>query len=174
METKPLDKKTNLMTSSNTDTINTVEVLQRRWLSDSAFEIELTRPPAFEFAPGQAIRLIHDSIDRYYSIISTPEDTRLTLCVYHVPRGISRVHRNPAPRVRRFGRARDAGLRSAATRRDCPSSTWWDRRPPGLPAPTEISSPAPRTGCPDCWTARLPMSMCPCMQDCMTPGAPAT
>ncbi|CAB1073371.1 hypothetical protein D1AOALGA4SA_1841 [Olavius algarvensis Delta 1 endosymbiont] len=83
-----MDKKTNLMTSSNTDTINTVEVLQRRWLSDSAFEIELTRPPAFEFAPGQAIRLIHDSIDRYYSIISTPEDTTLTLCVYYVPRGI--------------------------------------------------------------------------------------
>jgi len=82
-----LEKNTDSSTPENTDAVQTVEVLRRRWLSDNAFEIELTRPPEFEFAPGQGIRLIHESIGRYYSIISNPGDATLTLCVYHVPRG---------------------------------------------------------------------------------------
>lgn len=82
-----MEKKPDLITSDNTDTIQTAEVLQLRWLSDNAFEIELTRPPALEFVPGQSVCLIHESHERYYSIISTPEDSTLTLCVHHVPRG---------------------------------------------------------------------------------------
>jgi len=87
MEIRPLEKKNHSTTPDNPGASQTVEVLQRRWLSDNAFEIELTRPPALEFAPGQAIRVIHDSIERYYSLISTPQDSTLRICVYHIPRG---------------------------------------------------------------------------------------
>jgi len=65
-----------------------VELLQRRKLTDNVFEIELTRPPSFEFKAGQTIRFIHESIERYYSLVSTPDDPTLRLCVYDVPRGI--------------------------------------------------------------------------------------
>jgi len=71
----------------NSDAIQTVELLQRRWLTKKAFEIELTRPPSFEFKPGQTIRFIHESMVRYYSLISTPDDPTLVFCVYYVPQG---------------------------------------------------------------------------------------
>lgn len=67
--------------------IETVELLQRKWLSKNAFEIELSRPPALTFIPGQTICFYHDSMERYYSLLSIPADATLTLCVYHVPRG---------------------------------------------------------------------------------------
>ena len=80
-------KKAASTTPENPGPIQTVELLQRRWLSKNAFEIELTRPPAFKFKAGQTIRFIHESMERYYSLLSTPEDPTLALCVYYVPRG---------------------------------------------------------------------------------------
>ena len=74
-------------TPDNPSAIQSVELLQRRWLSKNAFEIELTRPPAFKFKAGQTICFIHESMERYYSLLSTPEDPTLVLCVYFVPRG---------------------------------------------------------------------------------------
>ena len=74
-------------TPDNSETIQVVELLQRRRLTDNAFEIELTRPPSFEFNAGQTIRFIHESMERYYSLISTPEDPTLVICVYYVPQG---------------------------------------------------------------------------------------
>ena len=74
-------------TSDNPGAVQSVELLQRRWLSENAFEIELTRPPAFKFKAGQTICFIHESMQRYYSLLSVPDDPTLTLCVYHVPRG---------------------------------------------------------------------------------------
>ena len=67
--------------------IQTVEVLQRCWLSKKAFEIELSRPPAFEFKAGQTVLLIHASIKRHYSLLSAPNDPNLALCVHHLPEG---------------------------------------------------------------------------------------
>ncbi len=72
---------------NNPDTIQIVEMLQRRRLTENAFEIELTRPPSFEFKAGQTIRFIHESMERYYSLVSTPDDPTLVLCVYDVPQG---------------------------------------------------------------------------------------
>ncbi len=71
----------------NPGAIRTVELLQRRRLTNNAFEIELTRPPSFEFKAGQTVRFIHESMERYYSLLSTPDDPTLALCVYDVPRG---------------------------------------------------------------------------------------
>jgi benzoate/toluate 1,2-dioxygenase reductase subunit len=67
--------------------VNTVEVIERRWLSKKAFEIHLTRPASFQFNAGQTIRFIHGDVKRYYSIISSPDEPALTLCIRHIPGG---------------------------------------------------------------------------------------
>ena len=82
-----MKKKVALTTPNNPGAIQTVELLQRRWLSKNAFEIELSRPPSLEFKAGQTILLIHESIKRYYSLLSTPNDSNLTLFVRHLPEG---------------------------------------------------------------------------------------
>ena len=89
-----MEKKTVSTSPEKPGAIQTVELLQRRWLTRNAFEIELTRPPSFEFKPGQTIRFIHESLERYYSLLSTPDDSNLVICVSHVPPG----HFFPAPR----------------------------------------------------------------------------
>jgi len=67
--------------------VQTTELLSRRWLSKSAFEIELIRPKSFAFKAGQTICFLHESLKRYYSLLSTPDDPILKLCVHHVPKG---------------------------------------------------------------------------------------
>ena len=66
----------------------TTELLKRSWLSKKAFEIELSRPSDFTFIPGQRIRFIYESNERDYSLISTPEDATLLLCVRNIKCGI--------------------------------------------------------------------------------------
>jgi benzoate/toluate 1,2-dioxygenase reductase subunit len=70
-----------------TDAIQTAELLQRRWLSQNAFEIELTRPSSFAFKAGQTILFMHESFSRYYSLISTPDDPIIAFCVHLVRNG---------------------------------------------------------------------------------------
>lgn len=67
--------------------IETTELLKRQWLSENAFEIQLSRPASFAFKAGQAIRFIHRSIERFYSLLCAPDDPFLEICVYHVPEG---------------------------------------------------------------------------------------
>lgn len=69
------------------DAIQTTEMLNRRWLSKKAFEIELSRPAPFQFSAGQTIRFIHDGVERYYSLTSGPDDPTLSLCVRFVEKG---------------------------------------------------------------------------------------
>ena len=82
-----MGKETVSIPPDNPAAILTVELLKRRWLSKNAFEIELSSPTSFEFKAGQTILLIHKSIKRYYSLLSTPNDPNLTLCVQHLPEG---------------------------------------------------------------------------------------
>jgi len=82
-----LEKKIESKTTENPDAVQTVELLQRRWLTKNAFEIELTRPSSLVFKPGQTMRFLHGSLERYYSLLSSPDDPTLVLCVYKVPRG---------------------------------------------------------------------------------------
>ena len=67
--------------------VETTEILKRKWLSTNVFEIELSRPAAFEFEAGHTICFINRSIERHYSLVSAPHDTTLRLCVHHVPEG---------------------------------------------------------------------------------------
>lgn len=73
--------------SESFDGLISVELLSRRWLTENAFEIKLTRPEWFSFTPGQTIAFHHKSIKRYYSLISTPSHATLELCVQHVKQG---------------------------------------------------------------------------------------
>ena len=66
----------------------TAELLRRSWLSEKTFELELMRPAAFQFRPGQRIRLLHKGVERDYSLLSRPDSPRLGLCVRHLPAGL--------------------------------------------------------------------------------------
>jgi benzoate/toluate 1,2-dioxygenase reductase subunit len=63
------------------------KLLARRWLTEKVFEIELTRPSSFQFAPGQRIRFYHETMQRDYSLLTTPSDSTLALCVFNVEKG---------------------------------------------------------------------------------------
>lgn len=68
--------------------VYTSELLKRQWLSKKAFEVELTKPPLFEFSPGQCICFIYEAIQRYYSLSCTPKDSALRICVHRVENGV--------------------------------------------------------------------------------------
>jgi benzoate/toluate 1,2-dioxygenase reductase subunit len=76
-----------MRTTSTRGVEHIAELLRRRWLSPKAFELELTRPHAFEYSSGQRIRLVHEGTVRDYSLISTPRDPALALCVRKVDGG---------------------------------------------------------------------------------------
>lgn len=65
----------------------TSELIERRWLSNKSFELTLKKPSAFEYSPGQWIRLIHDVIERDYTLISAPTEPTLALCIRNVDAG---------------------------------------------------------------------------------------
>ena len=64
-----------------------VDLLDRQWLSDITFEITLSRPPLFDFHPGQSIRIVYQQLERDYSIVSDPVDPTLALCIRKVRDG---------------------------------------------------------------------------------------
>jgi ferredoxin-NADP reductase len=96
-----LGKEIESSPSEDAPIIETTELLKRHWLSKNAFEIQLSRPASFAFEAGQTIRFIHQSIERYYSLLSVPDDPFLALCVYHIPKGqFSPVLANAEPGTR--------------------------------------------------------------------------
>jgi ferredoxin-NADP reductase len=63
------------------------ELEDRRWLSNTAFELALRRPLGFDFNPGQRIRVQHADAERDYSLTSAPNDPYLSLCIKRIPNG---------------------------------------------------------------------------------------
>jgi ferredoxin-NADP reductase len=61
--------------------------LSRAWLSASAFEVELERPPVFSFRAGQSIRVFAGDEGRDYSVASGPAWGSLRLCIRLVQGG---------------------------------------------------------------------------------------
>jgi ferredoxin-NADP reductase len=57
-------------------------------LTDHVFEIEIARPASFDFTAGQTIAFFHESIKRYYSLVSGPAESTLTLCIQRVKDGV--------------------------------------------------------------------------------------
>ena len=80
-------EKVDLVSQKNPPKVHMTALLKRSRLSEKAVEIELTRPAGFSFVPGQRIRFIQKSNERDYSLISTPEDPTLLLCVREVAGG---------------------------------------------------------------------------------------
>ena len=72
---------------TNSNKYSTV-LLSRHWLTDRVFELELLRPESFKFNPGQCIRFHHKTVERDYSLITTPADHNLALCLYNVQGGL--------------------------------------------------------------------------------------
>jgi benzoate/toluate 1,2-dioxygenase reductase subunit len=67
--------------------VMTTKLLNRRWLSESVVEIELSRPDHFFFDAGHTIQLFHCNQGRYYALVSATTDPHLTLCVNHIKAG---------------------------------------------------------------------------------------
>jgi ferredoxin-NADP reductase len=67
--------------------IETTKVINRKWLSEGAFELELSRPRHFHFKAGHTIQLIYQDQKRYYSLASAPGDPTLLLCVNFIEKG---------------------------------------------------------------------------------------
>ena len=74
--------------SSHRDLRYTATLVNRIHLSEKAFEVELTRPDSLGFVPGHNIRFHYNDLERYYSIISKPDEPKLTLLVRFVVGGI--------------------------------------------------------------------------------------
>jgi NAD(P)H-flavin reductase len=68
--------------------IYATKLLKRRWLSKKTLEIRIEKPPLFTFKPGQRICLIYNTVERDYSMVSSPADTDLILCIRNVEAGI--------------------------------------------------------------------------------------
>lgn len=75
------------LTPHNPPVIETTTVINRRWLSGSAFEVEFSRPQHFHFKAGHTIQLIFQDQKRYYSLVSAPGDPTLSLCVNFIEKG---------------------------------------------------------------------------------------
>jgi ferredoxin-NADP reductase len=75
------------VTPQNPPVVETTAMINRRWLSKSAFEVEFSRPRHFRFAAGHTIQLIYQDQKRYYSLASAPGDPTLTLCVNFITKG---------------------------------------------------------------------------------------
>ncbi len=58
-----------------------VNVLRRDMLSKKTLELTLTKPDCLDFRPGQRVRIISRGIERDYTPVSSPEQTRLILLI---------------------------------------------------------------------------------------------
>jgi len=65
----------------------TVTLMERKWLSSSAFEVALDYPESFQFRAGQNIRFIHQGRHRHYCPVSAPDENPLVLCVSYLENG---------------------------------------------------------------------------------------
>lgn len=64
-----------------------VTLIQKRSLAPGTLELHFSRPAGFEFKPGQKITLMHKDLRRDYSLVNTPRESHLSICVRLVPGG---------------------------------------------------------------------------------------
>ena len=63
-------------------------LIDRHQWSNSAFELTFSRPPDFDYVPGQRIRLVHHNVARDYSLITIPRDPELAIYLRHIRTGV--------------------------------------------------------------------------------------
>ncbi len=75
------------MKSDHTTTKYRVPVKAITWLSRTVFELSLEKPSGFSFLPGQKISCAIDGLSREYSLVGSPRQDKLAICIRHVPDG---------------------------------------------------------------------------------------
>ncbi len=65
----------------------TLPVSSLRWLSEQTFEVRFDRPTKMTFTAGQKVILGRKDSRREYTLISSPNDSELAICVRHVEKG---------------------------------------------------------------------------------------
>jgi benzoate/toluate 1,2-dioxygenase reductase subunit len=68
--------------------LHETQLLSRSWITEDAFEIRFSRPPRFEFAPGQRVRFIRNEVERDYSPVSSPQDEGIDFLVKNLKGGV--------------------------------------------------------------------------------------
>jgi len=68
-------------------TLYKTQVLSRRWFTEDTFEIRFSRPPRFQFAPGQRVRFVRGEVERDYTPVSSQEDEGIDFLVRSVKGG---------------------------------------------------------------------------------------
>lgn len=61
-----------------------VELIRRIPLAEDIFELAFSRPKGFGFNPGQYIRFRYEGMERDYTLVSTPDESRLRICIQQV------------------------------------------------------------------------------------------
>ena len=64
------------------------QLLSRSWLTEDAFELRFSRPPLFQFAPGQRVRFVQNQVERDYTPASSPLDEVIDFLVRRVKEGM--------------------------------------------------------------------------------------
>jgi NAD(P)H-flavin reductase len=75
----------------------TVTLLRKRALSKQTFEIELSRPEAFDFQPGQRVQITAGPDCRDYSLVNSPSGASLKLCIRRVEGGRMTAYLHSCP-----------------------------------------------------------------------------
>jgi benzoate/toluate 1,2-dioxygenase reductase component len=63
-------------------------LIERRWLSQRAFEIKFSRPSNLVFRSGQRLRFHHQIAERDYTPVSTPQDPEIVFCIRKIDSGL--------------------------------------------------------------------------------------
>lgn len=82
-----MENKSTFQKSSDADSVKVGKLVRRNILSDKAFELELARPESFHFIPGQNILIKHGTLERFYAVISAPDEPKIELLIRHVEDG---------------------------------------------------------------------------------------
>jgi len=64
-----------------------IELVARHWLTRDILELQFTRPPDFDFLPGQFLRVLMDGYQRDYTLINAVESRTLDICIALVKGG---------------------------------------------------------------------------------------
>jgi NAD(P)H-flavin reductase len=73
-----------LANKRRTELVHSGKILKRRWISQKAFEIHISRPAAFHLEPGLAIKIVFEGVERYCSPVSAPDDPAMVLHLQHL------------------------------------------------------------------------------------------
>jgi benzoate/toluate 1,2-dioxygenase reductase component len=79
--------KDETVTAAGGRTCFEVQVAAKRRLASHTVEIRFQRPKGFAFSAGQKISVAHQGIHRDYTLVNSPQDAELAICVRGIAQG---------------------------------------------------------------------------------------